>query len=127
MTLPEKNGLEWTVFALALVLVTTIVGWLAWDTATYRDTPPDLTVTLGPGEKMGSEYRVPIKVENRGGKTAENLLVEVALERPRTDPEIAQVQFQFAPRKGKSAGWAVFATDPGTAVLRARILGFEEP
>ena len=124
----EKNWLEWVVFGVGLILVLSTLGYLVYDGATAPDTPPDVEVRLGEPRRGGAGFLVPVTVVNRGGRTAEGVLVEVVLEGagPR-EPERGEFTLAFLPRGGTREGWVTFRSDPRQGRLTARALGYEEP
>jgi uncharacterized protein (TIGR02588 family) len=127
MSRVEKNRLEWAVFGVGLVLVLGTVGFLAWDAATGRDSPPDLSVTLGSPERRAEAWAVPVTVRNRGEETAEGAHVEVVLELPDGTQEEAEIDFAFVPRGSKREGWVQFLHPPASGRLTGRVTGYEQP
>ncbi len=127
MSRVEKNRLEWTVFALGLVLVLGTVGALVWDALQGEDSPPDLSVTLGRPERRGESWAVPVTVHNRGGETAEGARVVVTLELPGGEKEEAEYDVAFVPRGSQREGWVHFLHPPGTGRLTGRVSGYEKP
>jgi uncharacterized protein (TIGR02588 family) len=116
----QKNGLEWTVFAVSLALVALVVALLAWEAAEDADVPPRLVVTLGtPGPGL-SGVRVPVSVRNDGAQTVSSVLVEVTDGR-----ETAEVSFGYVPRHSTRTGGALFPAPPGR--LQARVVAYEAP
>jgi uncharacterized protein (TIGR02588 family) len=123
-----KHPLEWIVFAVSLALVAGIVGFLAWDAVQEEDSPAVLSVELGRPEPRGSgTWAVPVTVRNRGDETAENVNVEVTLETPGAEPETADFEAAFVPRRSKSEGWVMFRNDPSRGKLSGRAVGYETP
>ena len=124
----EKNWLEWAVFGVGLLLVLSTLGFLIYDGATSAgDAPPALKVELGAPEQHGEQFIVPVTVTNEGGETAEGVTVEVALEREGREAERGEFAVAFLPRQGKREGFVTFRTDPRTARLVPRVLGYEKP
>jgi uncharacterized protein (TIGR02588 family) len=70
---------------------------------------------------------VPVTVRNVGDRTAEAVLVEVALMSGDQELETAEFEAEFVPRKSSVEGWAVFTIDPATAdAIEPRVLGFRQ-
>jgi uncharacterized protein (TIGR02588 family) len=127
MNLPQKNWLEWSVFAVGLLLVASVVAYLAYDAATLGDSPPRMQVQLGAPEQRDGAYAVPVSVTNHGDQTAEGVLVEVVLERGQ-EQEQTQFEIAFVPRGSTRRGWVMFQTDPRSAdQVTGQVLGFELP
>ncbi len=120
----EKNWLEWAVFGAGLLLVASALGFLAYDGATAGDSPPDIEVALGTPLRRGASFLVPVRVTNRGGRTAEGVHVEVSLE---GTEERGEFVVAFLPRGGTREASVTFHTDPAAGNMRARVLGYEKP
>jgi uncharacterized protein (TIGR02588 family) len=127
MKVPEKNGLEWAVFAASLALIAAVVGALIQFEISRPDTPPELHVRTAGIRPSGDGYAVVVEVENRGGETASNATIEVELSRPGAPAERSEVHLPFVPHGAVRTGEAVFTTDPATGTLRARVVGYERP
>jgi len=126
----QKNWLEWTVFAVGLVLVMGTIGYLTFDMVTARATPPRLEIRLGKPQPMTTgrtkQFLVPVTVTNRGGQTATGVHLEVTLERAGQEPEAADFEIAFMPRQSTRQGGVTFNTDPRQGRLQSRVLGYEE-
>jgi uncharacterized protein (TIGR02588 family) len=127
MSRVEKNRLEWAVFGIGVVLVLATVGVLLRDAVRGGDGPPDLAVELGPPQRRGQSWAVPVTVHNRGGKTAEGVRVQVALELPDGAREEAELDVAFVPRGSRRHGWIHFLHSPAAGRLTARVMGYEQP
>jgi uncharacterized protein (TIGR02588 family) len=127
MKLPQKNWLEWSVFAVSLLLVAGVLAYLAYDAMTLGDRPPSIEVRLGAPEPRANAYAIPVSVTNQGDQTAEGVVVEVVLERG-DEQEQAQFEIAFVPRGSTHKGWVTFQTDPRSAdQVTGHVLGFELP
>lgn len=124
----EKNWLEWVVFGVGALLVLSTLGFLVYDGATSAgEAPPALTVVTGTPEQKGEHFIVPVTVTNKGGQTAEGVTIEVTLERDGAEAERGEFAVAFLPRGGKREGFVTFRTDPRSARLVPRVLGYEKP
>lgn len=128
----QKNGLEWTVFVLSLVLVLGTLGFLAYDAVTQGHDAARLEVRLGPMRETGAKaarlYVVPVTVSNKGDRTAEGVLVEVAIEKNKREIERAEVEIAYVPRRSQAEAHVVFSRNPrNTGELKSRVLGYQEP
>jgi uncharacterized protein (TIGR02588 family) len=127
MKLPQKNWLEWSVFAVSLLLVAGAIAYLAYDAAMLGDQPPIIEVRLGAPEQRANAYAIPVSVTNQGDQTAEGVVVEVVLERG-AEQEQAQFEIAFVPRGSTRNGWVTFQSDPHSAdQVTGHVLGFELP
>ncbi|MFB2918897.1 hypothetical protein [Aerosakkonema funiforme] len=127
MKIREKNWLEWVVFGMALLMVVSTLGYLIYDAATLSKMPPAIQVQLGEPQPIMEHFIVPVSVTNQGDRTAEGVQIEVTLESTSKEKETAQFEIAFLPRRAKREGWVTFETDPRTAKVKARALGYEKP
>ena len=127
----QKNWLEWSVFALGLVLVAGTLGYLFYDAARMSRRPPTIEVRLGAPEQTPHNFIVPVHVTNHGDSTAEGVQIEVTLEAAEgeeaKEEERGEFAVAFLPRRAERSGWVAFRKDPRTGRLTARVLGYEKP
>jgi uncharacterized protein (TIGR02588 family) len=124
----EKNGLEWAVFGVGLLLVAGTLGYLIYDGAAGGNAPPAVEVKLGEPRPTGHNFVVPVEVTNHGDQTAEGVTVEVTLEvAGGGEPERGELTVAFLPRRATREGWVAFRTDPRSGRLTPRVLGYEKP
>ena len=98
MKKPQKNWLEWTVFAISAVLILAVVGFLAYESATIGKKPPDIHLHIGQVEPRQGYFAVPLEVTNTGDQTAEGVHLEVVLKTSEGE-ERADLEIQFLPRR----------------------------
>jgi uncharacterized protein (TIGR02588 family) len=127
MSQVAKHPLEWIVFAVSLIVVAGTVGYLAWDAVQGGSSPAMLAVETGKPEPRGGAWAVPVIVHNRGHETAEGVKVEVTLETPGAEPEVADFEVAFVPRQSQREGWVTFRRDPSRGRLSGRAVGYERP
>jgi uncharacterized protein (TIGR02588 family) len=128
MSLPRKNWLEWTVFAIGVLLVLTTIGLLVWDSARTAGGPADVTVDVGAARAGAQRHFIPVTVRNQGDGAAEGVQVEVVLEREGAELERATLVIPFLPRGAQRNGWVSFGVAPlETDRVTVRALGFERP
>jgi len=125
MNIPKKNWLEWSVFAVGLLLVVGVLSFLIYDATTAGDRAPIVAVRLGDPEQRPEHFVVPVEITNTGDQTAENVLVEVVLGAG-PEQQQSQLEIAFLPRGATRAGWASFRGRPG-GELNARVMGFQKP
>lgn len=120
-----KNALEWTVFALSSLIITSVISFLVWQIFTKTDGPPRLEIALSEPQKAGENWLFPVDVKNKGATTALDVQVEVAW---KTGGEKASLSFTHLPREGQRRGYVVFSAkngeNPRTSELSAKILGY---
>jgi uncharacterized protein (TIGR02588 family) len=126
MKKPQKNWLEWAVFALSALLITALISFLVYESATIGDAPPDVHVEIGTAEPRAGYFAVPIEVMNKGDHTAEGVQIEVVL-KGGGEEETGEFEIAFLPRRGSREAWVTFKSDPQNGSLEARVLGYEKP
>ena len=127
MSKVAKNRLEWTVFALGLVLVLATLGFLALQAVKSEAGPPDIVVRLGDPLPTQNGYLVPVEVTNVGRSTAEDVKIPVVLELANGEREEAELDLAFLPRDSRRNGYVSFRGDPGRGTLAVGAIAFEVP
>lgn len=128
MSLPKKNIAEWAVFGLSLALVIAAVGFLISQLAEAGDEPARIMVEVGGAAPRDGLLVVPLRVSNEGDGMAEDVLVEVTLERPDASPETVEISFARLARREMAEGEAVFEDAGGApGEVTARVLSYTLP
>ncbi len=127
MKAPQKNWLEWIIFALSLLLILATAGALICEQLSLGEKPPDPQVQLGPPEAHEGYFAVPVKVVNHGDETAASVHLEVVLHLPGGESETGQFDLPYLPRRATREGWVTFRHDPSEGKLEPRVLGYEKP
>ena len=127
MAKPAKNWLEWSVFAVGLVLVLGTLGFLVRESLVAAGGSPEVVARLGPPKASAGGFMVPVEVANLGQGTAEDVKVTVVLELPEAEREEAVLDIAFLPRDSRRNGWVTFRTDPSRGTLRLGPIAFEVP
>lgn len=122
----DKNALEWTVFAIGLILVVATLGHLVRKTFTTDSSPPDLVVHLGPSQRVAASYQVPVTVVNRGNRVAEGVSVTVTLAAG-AEREEAVLNIAFLPQQSRRQGWVTFRSDPREGDLQVGPVAYASP
>lgn len=115
-------------FGVSLVLVLAILVYLSYMTYTHEPSSPDLTVAYYHDPSANAPRRYRVVVENKGGETAEEILVELILESGGAEVESAELSIAFSPKESKREGWVNFKEDPASAdTLVARVVSYKRP
>ena len=121
MPRPTKNWLEWSVFAVGLVLVVGTLGFLVRESLVAIGRPPEVITRLGPPKAAAGGYMVPVEVANLGKGTAEDVQVPIVLELPDGEREEAALDIAFLPGNlGGTGGSPSGATRAGETHAWAR-------
>ena len=128
ITPPQKNWLEWSVFAVGLALLLAIVGYLVARALGDGSEPAALHVEVGEAwspPDAPALHAVSVTVRNDGGRSAAEVDVEVVL--PGEPPERRELTFDHVPHGSSRSGALTFAHRPEPGQLRPRVLGYLEP
>ena len=127
MKRPQKNWLEWSVFAASVCIIGAVLGYLGAVAFTVESEHAELRVLTGTAAAAGGFYRVPVVVRNDGGGTAADVKIEVVLQEDGRDVERAELTISHVPRHSQREGWVTFARDPRCCAMKARPVGYEQP
>ena len=127
MNRPKKNWLEWSVFAVSLILVLATLGFLVRESLVGTGGPPEVVARLGEPRASAGGYMVPVEVANLGQETAEAVKVTVVLELEGGKKEEADLDIAYLPRDSRRNGWVTFQRDPRSGSLRLGPIAFEVP
>jgi uncharacterized protein (TIGR02588 family) len=117
---------EWVTAAAAAAVVAAAVVTLLI-AGRHERTPPRLSVRVEAAEPAGPYFRVRFAVRNDGGTTAAEVVVRGELRNASTSAETGEVTFDYVPDGSERRGALLFTTDPRTAHLAVRALGYREP
>ncbi len=127
MKKPKKNWLEWSVFALSLLLLLLTMAILVREQLSLGKQPPDPQMELGVPEAHTDYFAVPVKVHNHGDETAEDVHLEVKLILPGGESESGEFDLPYLPRHSVREAWVTFRQDPRKGKLEAHVLGYQKP
>lgn len=122
----EKNALEWTVFAVGLVLIIATLAYLVREMVTTGSRPPELVVQLGTPRQVMESFQVPVTVVNRGDRLAEGVSVTITLAAG-TEREEAVLSLAFLPHQSTRQGWVTFRSDPKDGNLQVGPVSYASP
>lgn len=124
----KKNWLEWLVFTISILLILGIIGYLVYKTYTHKVSPPEIEVTYSPSPTHATPYRYHLSIENSGGETAEEVIIELVLKQNGEVIEKSEVNIPFVPPASKCESWANFSKNPAlTDTILVRVVSFRKP
>lgn len=115
--LRKRTALEWTILVIALVAIAAIGAGLVAYGLQSKPGPVDLQVVVTPTSSGDSTHL--ITVTNRGGTTAEEVIVEVTL-----GSETQEIEFKAVTKGDSEEALLVLQ---GRGEPRARVKAFKEP
>ena len=124
----KKNVLEWIIFSISLLLIVGTIGYLGYKTYTHQPSPPDIIVRYSPNPTDNAPYRYHLVIQNIGGETAEEVLIELILQESGRTIERSEVRLSFVPQQSKQESWVNFTNDPALAdTVLAKVVSFKKP
>ncbi|HEY4650782.1 MAG TPA: hypothetical protein VIG72_05175 [Pontibacter sp.] len=124
----EKNWLEWLVFCISLLLVSGIFAYLVYQVIGYTSEEPDVFAEAHAAPSRLSPNRYRVTVYNKGGATAEEVIVDFTLFKAGEELERSEMQIPFSPVDSKREGWVIFSNNPAQAdSLVARVVSYKKP
>jgi uncharacterized protein (TIGR02588 family) len=117
---------EWLAAAVAAALIVAAVVTLLI-AGRHERTPPRLSVRIEGAEPAGTYFRVRFAVRNDGGTTAADVVIRGEVQPASQRAETGEVTFDYVPDGSERRGALLFTTDPRSAHLAIRALGYREP
>jgi len=118
---------EWAVAGVGAALVVSAIGYLVYFAETMPPGPPLIVVEPGPIARNGSGYVLEVHIANEGATSAAAVEIEGVLSRGGVALETASATLDYVPRFSNRRAGLYFESDPGTADIALRALGYAEP
>lgn len=124
----QKNKLEWSVFAVSVLLLVGLVAYLTYESFVHKPSPPDLEVSYTKESSKRNPFAYKLILWNHGEETAEDVMIEASLVRNDSVIERSQLQIAFSPKRSKREGWINFSTDPAQAdSIDVKVMSYKRP
>ena len=117
---------EWVTFAVAVALVLAVVA-LVLSEVPGGKVPPSPVAEVGEVEERDGRFFVPVRVENRGERTASDVRVEATLAVDGDEVEEADQLVDFLSGGEVEELEFVFDEDPDRGSLEIRVTGYRLP
>jgi uncharacterized protein (TIGR02588 family) len=129
---PEGQGrsaAEWTTLAISIVLILGLLALVTYVSISGGNEPPivEARALLDEMRHEGETYYLPVEVTNRGGRTAEEVLITAALAGSAGSAEESEFTLDFLAGGETREGTAVFTTDPSAGELTIDVASFQAP
>ncbi|NJR58740.1 MAG: TIGR02588 family protein [Cyanobacteria bacterium CRU_2_1] len=119
---------EWITFAIALLIILTIIGLVVYTWITQDNQPPILSITTSAEVREAQgQYYVPFRVTNTGGDTAESVQVIGELQINGQIEEVGEQQVDFLSGNETEEGAFVFSRNPRDGELKIRVASYKLP
>jgi len=123
----DPHWMEWLTGLVSAALIATLIGYVGWNALTEQMEPPEFAIEATGMERMTGGYRITFDIENRANSTAAAVVVRGELLRGEESVETVDVTFDYVPGESQSSGAILFTTDPGSAQLTLRAIGYTDP
>lgn len=123
----NPHWMEWLTGLVSAGLVATLIGYVGWNAATEEMVPPEFAIEATGMARVTGGYRITFDIENRANTTAAAVIVRGELRRGEENLETVDVTFDYVPGESQSSGAILFDTDPGSAQLTLRAIGYSDP
>lgn len=122
---PKRSAAEWTTFAIASALLLALVGFIV-NQIPKSDPPAAPDATIQKVTERDGRFFVAVEVENRGGRTAENVQVVATLTIGEDVTEGDQMVDFLAGEEIEDVEF-VFDDDPASGELTVSVTGYTVP
>ena len=123
----DPHWMEWVTGLVSALLIATLIGYVGWNALTEELKPPEFAIEATGMERVTGGYRITFDIENRANSTAAAVIVRGELLRGEESVETVDVTFDYVPGESQSSGAILFTTDPGSARLTLRAVGYTDP
>jgi uncharacterized protein (TIGR02588 family) len=122
-----RSAAEWTTLAVSIAIILGLLALVTYVSMTGGDEPPIVEARPLPAEMRheGESYYLPVEVTNRGGRTAEEVVVQAELASSDGSAEASEFTLDFLAGGETREGTAVFATDPLAGELTIDVASFQ--
>jgi uncharacterized protein (TIGR02588 family) len=125
----ERSGrtvAEWTTLSISIILILGLVALVTYVSIFGGNQPPIVEARALDQEiwHEGVTYYLPVAVTNRGGRTAEEVLIMAELVTGEEPPETAEFVIDFLAGGETGEGTVVFPVDPSAGELTVRVVSF---
>jgi uncharacterized protein (TIGR02588 family) len=122
-----RSVAEWTTLAISIILILGLLALVTYVSMTGGNEPPIVEARSLDQEirHEGESYYLPVSVTNRGGRTAEEVVVQAELAGSDGSSEASEFTLDFLAGGETREGTAVFATDPLAGELTIDVASFQ--
>jgi uncharacterized protein (TIGR02588 family) len=122
----RRSVAEWTTLAISLTIIVGLVALVTYVSITGGNEPPIVEARPLAAEVRheGDAYYLPVAVTNRGGRTAEQVLIQAELAGDGSS-ETSEFTIDFLAGGETTEGTAVFAKDPSAGELTVDVASFQ--
>lgn len=125
----QKNWFEWLVFGISLLLVLSIITYLAYQAFQHPASSSPILITESyPDPSAQAPFRYRIVLKNKGGETAKEVKLEIELQAGGKAVSKANLDFPFVPQESKREGWVNFDNGPASSdTIIVKVVSYKRP
>ncbi len=122
-----RSAAEWTTLTVSIILILGLLALVTYVSVTGGNELPIVEARPLPEEirHEGESYYLPVSVTNRGGRTAEEVLIMAELVTGDGSTEETEFTLDFLAGGETREGTAVFTTDPLSGELTIDVASFQ--
>ena len=123
----RRSAAEWTTLAVSIFLILGLLALVTYVSMTGGDDLPIVEARSLPAEirHEGESYYLPVAVTNRGGRTAEEVVVQAEVAESDGSSQASEFTLDFLAGGETREGTVVFATDPSAGELTIAVASFQ--
>ncbi len=124
-----RSAAEWTTLAISVSLIVALVALVTYVSISGGSEPPivEAKPLLEEIRHEGQSYVLPVAVTNRGGRTAQEVLIQAELAGSDGSSQQREFTLDFLAGGETREGTVVFATDPAAGELTIAVASFQQP
>jgi uncharacterized protein (TIGR02588 family) len=122
-----RSAAERTTLAISIVLILALLALVTYVSVSGGSEPPVVEARPLNQEirREGESYYLPVAVTNQGGRTAEEVVVQVELAASDGSSEASEFTLDFLAGGETREGTAVFSMDPAAGELTIDVASFQ--
>jgi uncharacterized protein (TIGR02588 family) len=122
-----RSAAEWTTLAISISLIVALVALVTYVSISGGSEPPivEARPLLEEIRPEGESYVLPVAVVNRGGRTAQEVLIQAELAGSDGSSPQTELTIDFLAGGETREGTVVFATDPAVGELAIDVASFQ--
>ena len=127
-SLPNIPLIEWVVGGIGLVLVTSMIGLLAYEGLAGDGSPPDVVLKIQSRHHQQQSHAISVTVMNQGGEPASALKIQgELLDEQGSVVESAMSEIDYLPARSEREAGLIFTRPTENFQVKLRALGYEKP
>jgi uncharacterized protein (TIGR02588 family) len=123
----NPHWIEWLTGVVSALLVSALIGWIAYEAFTRKAIAPELSASILTTEPSAGGFRVTFEIANAATTTAAAVTVVGRLKGGEDVIEESTVTVDYVPAESRVLGALIFENDPGGRQIDIRATGYTDP